>query len=71
MEMLLWDGWGSMSTEPTDEELATLDRAAVLTQAGDEAFSEMQAIYEASLRVPTTVTCFSPVAGPSEVTLAI
>jgi hypothetical protein len=70
MEMLLWDGWGSMSIEPTDGELATLDRAAVLTQAGDEAFSEMRAFYEATLRVPTTVTCYSPVAGPSEVTLA-
>jgi hypothetical protein len=68
MELLLWDRWGlgSPESQPTDRDLALLDKVAVLTQAGNEAFPEMRAIYEneAGLKVP-------PIPGPGEVLAAI
>jgi hypothetical protein len=59
MELLPWDVWGSMQMSDAglhDEIGALLDRAAALTLAGDEAFSEVRAIYEDDrLRVPPMV----------------
>ena len=76
MELLLWDSWGDLmgnEPEPTEEQLMLLDKVATLTQAGDEAFDEMRAVYEgeAVLRVPSVITCYSFVTEPSEVVLAI
>lgn len=75
MELLLWDGWGLTDYEirPTEDDLALLDRLAKLTQAGNDVFDEMQTIYEqeASLKVPSVVTCYTPWAEPTEVVLAI
>lgn len=60
MEMLPWDVWGLMGRDDAgllDEKKALLDRVATLTLAGDDAFSEMRAIYESDgrLRVPPVV----------------
>ena len=76
VEMLQWDGWGLMLRDietMIDEEWRLLDKVATLTQAGNEAFPEMQAIYEgnADLKVPRAVKSYSPVGEPSEVTLPI
>jgi hypothetical protein len=74
MELLLWDSWGLMQSDMetwTDQEWRLLDEVATLTQAGNESFPEMQAIYEgnASLKVPRLIKTYSPVDGPGEVTL--
>lgn len=76
MELLLWDSWGLMlrgMETPADDECNLLDKVAVLTQAGNEAFTEMRAIYEEEigLKVPRVVQSYSPVGEPSEVTLPI
>jgi hypothetical protein len=60
IEMLPWDVWGAMPRreEPLkDDQLALIDRVAVLTRAPDAAFAELQALYESydRLRVPATV----------------
>jgi hypothetical protein len=49
LELLNWDCWGLMLKDMkthTDEQLRLLDKAAVLTQAGNQTFDEMQAMYE-------------------------
>ncbi len=74
MELLLWDAWGLMLKDMgtyTEEEWRLLDKVAVLTQAGNQAFTEMQAIHreEVGLRVPRAITSYSPVGEPSEATL--
>ena len=73
IELLLWDVCGLMGRSPSEEELDLLDKVAVLTQAGNEAFSEMQAIYEnePSLKVPPVIMSYSPASAPSEVMLGI
>ena len=73
VELLLWDVCGLMAKKPSEGELALLDKIAVLTQAGNESFSEMQAIYEneAGLKVPPVVMSYSPAFGPSEVILTL
>jgi len=73
MELLLWNTWGLMEREPTEEEIALLDKVALLTQAGNEAFPEVRKIYEnePGLRVPSIVMRFSPVATPSQMKLAM
>lgn len=60
MELLPWDVWGLM--EMNDEALggekkALLDRVAALSLAGEDAFTEVRAIYESDdrLRVPAVV----------------
>ena len=71
-ELLLWDCWGLMLEEaPNDEDLALLDKVAALTQAGNDAFPELQQIYEhgRGLKVTPVVMNFSPAAEPGEVTL--
>jgi len=60
MELLPWDVWGLMEMNDaglSDEKKALLDRVAALTLAGDNAFSEIRAIYESDgrLRVPPVV----------------
>jgi hypothetical protein len=76
MELLNWDCWGLMLRglgAHTDEELRLLDKVAVLTQAGNEALSEMQTLCEAeaNLKVPAVIMCYNPVGAPFEVTLPI
>jgi hypothetical protein len=76
MELLLWDSWGDLMApepEPSEEDLALLDEVATLTQAGDEAFDRMRAVYEgqAALKVPSVIKCYSFVTEPNEVVLAI
>ena len=73
-ELPLWDSWGLMQKDMetyTKEEWRLLDKVAVLTQAGNEAFTEMRTIYEeeAGLKVPRMVKCYNPVGEPSEATL--
>jgi hypothetical protein len=76
IELLMWDNWGLMSKDMgtyTEEEWRLLDKVAVLTQAGNEAFTGMQAIYEeeVGLKVPHMIKCYSPVSESHEVTLPI
>ena len=61
--MLPWDCWGFMLKDEktlTDEDLALLDKVAVLTQAGNEAFPEIRAIYEneTGLKMPSVITSY-------------
>ncbi len=73
-ELLLWDAWGMTLKEVVnDEDVPLLDSLAVLTQAGDEALPELQALYEqhAGLRVSPPIMKYSPVAEPCEVTLEV
>jgi hypothetical protein len=74
MELLPWDGWGLIAREDKDlsaEDMALLDRAAALTLAGDEAFSEMRALYdsEARLHVPPIIRSYTD-AGVREINIA-
>jgi hypothetical protein len=60
MELLPWDVWGLMEMNDTalgDEKKTLVDRVAALSLAGEDAFSEVRAIYESEdrLRVPSTV----------------
>jgi len=60
MESLPWDVWGLMAMNDAgldDEKKALLDRVAALTLAGDDAFSEVRAIYQSDdrLRMPKVV----------------
>jgi hypothetical protein len=73
MELLLWDAWGLMEKEPTEEDLKRLDSVAELTQAGNRSFADIRAIYEheAALKVPPVVKSYSPAAATSEITLVI
>jgi hypothetical protein len=57
VEILPWDEWGHMlgpGVACPKEELLFLDRIAGLTEAGDEAWEEVRAVYEGDplLRVP-------------------
>ena len=75
MELLCWDGWGLADRDAGDEvraeDLVLLDRAAVLTLAGDSVFSEMRDLYEkdARLRVPEVIHSYTRT-GLRQVTLA-
>jgi hypothetical protein len=73
MELLPWYAWGLMEQEPNEEELALLDQVAVLTQGGDQTFSEIRAMYEEEpgLKAPSVVNTYSPAAGPGQVALRI
>ena len=71
-ELLLWDGWGLMlKRELSEDDMALLDKLAVLTQGGNETFAESQSMYEHDerLRVPSVIMKFGPVSAPSEVRL--
>lgn len=71
-EMLLWEEWGLIGKEPSEEVLAFFDRAATLTLSADETFPEVRSIYEATpgLKVTAAVKSYSPATGPREVSLA-
>jgi hypothetical protein len=65
-ETLLWDAWGIMLKGILSEEnTGLLDNVAALTQGDDATFDAVQAAYEDTpgLRVPETVTRFSPLCG--------
>ncbi len=53
--------------------MPVLDKLALLTQAGDEAFVALQVLYEQEpgIKVPQVVKSYSSAAPPSEVTLAV
>lgn len=76
MELLLWDAWGVMldplsRDEPSADDLALLDRAAEVTQAGPDALDAARALYTGNprLMVPDRVMRYSPAAEgePAEV----
>jgi hypothetical protein len=71
-ELLLWDVWGLMLTDPTAEDEALLDDVAAVTQGGDATFGRVRALYASApgLAVAPPVMSFSPVAKPAEVALA-
>jgi Transglutaminase-like superfamily len=72
-EMVLWDSWGLMEQEHLSErELGLLDQVAEATASADPDLSELRRLHdnEPELRVPTTVTSYSPLGGePREVPL--
>ena len=62
MELLPWDSWGLCDCEPDADDLALLDRVAALTLAGNEAFDDVRALYEAEpdrLRVPDEIRSYT------------
>jgi hypothetical protein len=79
VELLLWDAWGIMLDEltrdtPSADDLALLDHAAVVTQAGPDALDAARALYTSTprLTVPDRVMRYSPAADgePAEVAVA-
>jgi hypothetical protein len=70
-ELLLWDSWGLMEREPSEDEPALLDEVAWLTEAGDSAFEYVRGIHdgEADLKVPPVVNRHSPAVGLHRVAL--
>jgi hypothetical protein len=74
MELLCWDCWGlgnwGPDEDPPADDLALLDRVAVLTQAGNEAFDELRALYEHNqqLHVPSTIISYTR-SGPRRIDL--
>jgi hypothetical protein len=77
IEPLIWDCWGLMlktapNIPPTDKhELQLLDEIAALTQGHDIDLPKLQKFYELEndLKVPDTITSFSPVLGMHKVKL--
>lgn len=72
VEMLPWDYWGLADRDPSDEisdgELPLLDELADAL-AADDLFT-LQALYERSeFKVPATITSYSPLRGPQQVSL--
>ncbi len=72
-EMLCWDQWGLGNTEAdtlaaADE--ALLDQVAALSLAPES--DALRAVFaqDQRLRMPSTVTCYSPAVGPHDVSLA-
>ena len=60
VEMQCWDYWGSFERRDfhlAEDDLALLDRAAELCQAGNESFDELRSLYlsDMRLRVPPVV----------------
>jgi hypothetical protein len=56
-EMLPWDVWGAMALSDAGVPTGLIDRLAALTEAPDDSFDELRAVYKGdeSLRVPPTV----------------
>lgn len=74
MELLLWDSWGLMGTaQITTEKFSLLDKVAMLTLAGDEAFAQTRTLYErnSELMVTLPLVSYSPIAGPQQVTSSL
>jgi len=59
-ELLLWDYWGMLLRDLTAEDRTLLDKVAILTQAGNEDFSEMEKLYmeEIDLKVPPVIESY-------------
>jgi Transglutaminase-like superfamily len=73
VELILWDAWGLVEREhPSEQDLDLLDRVAAATAVTGPDLSELRRLYDGTpaLRVPVTVTTYSPLVGePREVTL--
>lgn len=75
MELLCWDCWGlghaDLNEDPSPEDAAMLDRVAALTQAGNESFADLRALYEHNrhLHVPSVIVSYRE-SGPVEIDLA-
>jgi len=66
LEMILWDSWGLIGQQQLAErDLELLDRAASATVSADPDLSELRRLYddEPVLKVPATVTSYSPLGG--------
>jgi Transglutaminase-like superfamily len=65
VEMLLWDDWGLLLEDLAARDQELLDHVAEVTIAAGEAFAQVRRLYEDNerLRVPSTVTSFSPAVG--------
>jgi hypothetical protein len=64
MELLPWDCWGLIDKDEetlTPDDMALLDHVAALTQADNEVFAEVRAIYENEdrLRVPSVIRSYT------------
>lgn len=65
VELLCWDCWGLGHADPdegpAEEEMALLDRVAALTQADNESFTALRALYEGNeeLRVPPVIVSYT------------
>jgi len=71
-EMLCWDQWGlgySRENHLSAEEETVLDRAAVLGVQSDVVLLHALSMANVGLRVPETVTCFSPAVGQHQVAI--
>lgn len=69
IEMLPWDVWGlmTMSDAELDEDKRTvLDRVAALSLAGDDAFSELRAIYQSEDRLCVPPVVFNALRNATE-----
>jgi hypothetical protein len=55
--MILWDERGLIGKEPSEVDLALLDRVATLTLAAAETFPEVRSVYETTpdLEITTAV----------------
>jgi hypothetical protein len=75
VEMLLWDSWGLIEqADVSDRDLELLDRLAASTASADPDLLELRRLYadEPGLRVPGTVTSYSPLTGePREIAIAV
>ena len=72
VELLPWDAWGQMETDPADlseEQLALCDHIAELTTAPELDTQAIRKIYREneSLRVPRTILSFRPAPGPVDI----
>jgi Transglutaminase-like superfamily len=74
VEMILWDSWGLMENDPLGERSRELlDQVARATAPEQPDLSELRRLYEGepALRVPATVTSYSPLDGEARaITLA-
>ena len=69
IEMLPWDVWGLMTMDDaglTDQDKALLDRIAALSLAGDEALSDIRAVYESDDRIRVPPGVFNALRNTSE-----
>ncbi len=69
IEMLPWDVWGLMTMDDaglTDQDKALLDRIAALSLAGDEAFSDIRAVYQSDDRIRVPPVVFNALRNTSE-----
>lgn len=60
------------ATQLTTEKISLLDKIAVRTQAGDEAFAQSRTLYERNGDLMVTLPLsYSPIAGPQQVTSSL